>query len=470
MTPKDGLPYAYELYTRMLESVTVDGVLLKDRMLPGGWSAWECAAQLTFMVDLAGYAKTGQMSQSETVSFRALCVGAVLAAWTFLSKLFATSTRVPIIVFSVDKDSAPGIVDFRIEKLYQALNTRNDSYIEFFHTEGGLQSVWRMFRRFRPSLYLEGIDWWYHVTHLFAAPVRVDVGGLTTFTPEEARVIERIVTKYVRAEGLFSYRARAVERIIGAGAYTVVFGIDDARYYHSLAASALKFKIPFYALQHAHVTPYHIAWLQGTLTPFRAKPTHYLVWNDYWKRELVDLKSVWGEKDLIVAGSPKRGQLEKLKRGGVGAPVVIPFETEAPRDTVIALVKELASVNQRILFKLRPDKSAESQLKTLGEAQSLVEPVSVINEPVLAVLGTYSTYLYDSLAAGIPVGIVRTELRYAERLLTSGMGIPVEVGKIAEGVEKLASLSDETCSRFQSTVAPAEKFDEVLGAILNRVA
>lgn len=470
MASKVGLPYAYDLYARMLESVTVDGGALRDRTLPGGWSAWECAAQLAFMVDLAGFAKTGQKPQSGLVSVRALCVGAVLAAWTLLSTLFATVTRVPVVVFSVDKDSAPGGIDFRIEKLYQTLHARNESYIEFFHTEGGVQSIVRMLRRFRPSLYLEGIDWWYHVTHVFIAPAHVAVGGLETFTPEEAQVIERIVTKYVRAEKLFAYRARVVERILGAGAYSVIFGIDDARYYHALAAAASRLKIPFYALQHAHITPYNVAWLTGAISAPRAKPSTFLVWNEYWKQELGALKSVWSESEIEVAGSPKRGQSKMLKRGGDGTPVVIPYETEAPREMIIALVKELAAKNYRILFKLRPDRPKELQLNTLGDSRTLVEPVSEITEPVCAVLGTYSTYLYDALADGVPVGVVLSELRYAERLLASGMVVPVEIGKVSEGVQRLIETQDEACARFSRSVAPVDTLDEVLGAILSRVA
>lgn len=469
MATKTGLPYAYELYTRMLTAVRVDGTPLTELTLHGGWSAWEPAAQLALMVDLAGFAKRGEVPQTGQVSVRALCVGAVLAMWTCASVLGAIFSRVPVVVFSVDKDSAPGVIDFRIEKVYRTLNSRNTPYIEFFHTEGGIASLARMLRRKRPALYLEGLDFLYHIRTLFTTVRVPSLSGLETFTQEEAHVIRGLVTKYVRAQGLFEFRIRAVQAILKLSLVKIVIGIDDARYYHALAAAALEQSIPFYAFQHAHVTPYNVGWFRGC-GGRRAHPSTIIVWNEYWKNKFLSLNSCWDEAHIIVAGSPKQDSVAGLTRGEGGAPVVVPFETEAPRDEVCALIQGLAAIHRRIIFKLRPDKTEESQLETLGDTARLVEPTLIVTEPVSAVIGTYSTYLYDALAAGIPVGVLRTDLAYARQLVESGMVVTVDRGSVPKALQELEHLSPEECARRARSTRPLDELERVLGGLLEDVA
>lgn len=459
--------YAYELYVRMVREVRVDGIPLTDITLSSGWSAWEPAAQLAFMVDLAGWTREKCVPKTGPVSFSGLCVGAVLFAWSLVSLMLCMIRPRRALLFSVDKESGPHRTDFRIGKVYARLRTHHTPFIEFFHTTVSVGSLKRMLLRFRPAFYLEGLDWWYHITH--KPGTTPELSGLETFSELEADIVRSTVTKYVQARGLFEYRIRAVRRILKMCGVQIVLGVDDARHYHSLATASLELGIPFYAFQHAHVTPYHVGWLGG-LGGRRARPSKMIVWNEYWKKEFETLGAVWPPDDLIVGGSPKHDVAATLCRGGPGSPVVIPYETEAPKSAVQELVRELVASGVRVLYKLRPDVSHADQLAVLGVEAKLVTPTTIIDEPVRAVVGTYSTYLYDALAIGVPAVVLKTELRFAERLVASGLVVSAQLGSVGRALSATDLLSNEECARRAEVVRPADMFDSVLGELLQSVA
>lgn len=469
-TELNGIPGALELYNRILDVVTVDGAPLGSRLLPGGWNAWECVAQIAFMVDLAHWTKSGTKPDRALFKFRGFFIGAFLALWTIISILISLARRSRVLVFSVDKTSATGAVDFRIERVYTHLRKQHIRYVELFHTEVRFATIQRTVLKGRTALYLEGIDWMYYCGAALRTNPEPIIGGLESFTEKESRIIRSFVTKYVQAEGMFAFRIKVLSWFLQRSVTQVIFGIDDARCYQSLAAASHNSHKPFYAFQHGHITPYNIAWLSDArLQGARAVPTKLVVWNEYWKQELLALKSVWRPDDIIVAGSPKDTRKESLRRGSESV-VVVPFETEAPRGVIAQIVEELHAAGFRVLFKLRPDKPTAYQLDSLGTSREYVEPVSIVSEPVSAVIGTYSTYLYDALAEGIPVGVVRTSLRYAERLVLSGMVGTLEVGSVASGVRTLIELSDSECAARAARVVPIDRFTEVLGALLKDVA
>lgn len=469
-TDLHGIPEAYALYNRILDTVTVDGLPLGSRVLPGGWNAWECVAQLAFMVDLAQWTKSGVKPDRALTTIRSFTIGAILALWTVCSVGHAFIFRTRILVFSVDKISAKGSIDFRIERIYAFLRAKRFRSIELFHSDIRFDTLRRMIRRCRPALYLEGIDWIYHCVTMFKHKHVPTIGGLDAFSEKESRIIRSFVSKYVRAEGMFAFRTKFLSFVFKRAAFRVVLGIDDARCYQSIAAAAHTEHVPFYAFQHGHITPYNVGWLTDKrLLGARAIPSGLIVWNEYWKQECLALNSVWTSDELIVGGSPKDFQKGTLVRGDRKI-VVIPFETEAPREVVSQIVDELHRGGYRILFKLRPDRQVTQQLETLGSSREYVEAVTTITEPVCAVIGTYSTYLYDALASGVPVGIVRTQLRYAERLMASGMVGVLEVGSLEKDIEAIRSLSDAVCAQRASRVAPIDRFTETLGALLKDVA
>lgn len=470
MASLGGLPYAHDLYTRMLDHVLVDNEPLGTRVLASGHNAWECASQLAFMVDLGNWAKYGTMPDKPRLTLKSFCVQGALAVWTLVSVL-VSMRKSKVLVFSVDKTSAHPHIDFRLSELYRVLHSQKVSYLELFHTDVRLQSLRTALTRGRPALYLEGIDWLYCVCSVGKRRVRHTVTGLETFSKEEARVLKIIVEKYVDAEGLFDFRTAFLTWAIKAASIRTIVGIDDARYYHAISVAAQKLALPFIAFQHAHITPYNIAWLHDSrLKGHRARPSTLAVWNEFWKHEFRALHSVWEEAELVVAGSPKDEKTLSVARGDAHTPVVIPFETEAPREKVSALVEALHKSGIRILFKLRPDKTPAFQLGTLGDARTLVEPVSKIREPVRAVIGTYSSYLYDAIAAGIPVGLLVSELRYAERLGASGMVVSVDLAHLEEHLAALDARTMDQCHAFAERVAPVKNLDSFLATILTNVA
>jgi hypothetical protein len=295
------------------------------------------------------------------------------------------------------------------------------------------------------------------------------IGGLEHVPQESRALVEATVRAYVESFGLVEHRLHTIRKLLTRIGVRTVIGIDDARYYHELSGACTTLGIPFTVFQHGHITPVHVGWLcDPRLKGELLHPDRLVVWNQYWKDECVRLGVVWDEHAIVVGGSTKRASPHTLRYASEGT-VVIPYEVEAPKGVLAQAVHELARAGCRVLYKVRPDRDRTAQLAVLGDAASHVTALTDVTGPVRAVLGTYSTYLYDAVAAGIPVGIIDTPLRYTEGPRHHSIMDIGALGSLSSLLEKLDDLSSVERRRRQSLMEDAGELGAVLGNILDNV-
>lgn len=472
------IPYAHELYNRMLDSAMVNGKPLGSLLVGEKFNLWDVYSHIAFFDDCVRFSETKKFAsvkahyaEAHVGSFRgsAFLVGAALWGVTKLAALSMRLRGARVLIFSVDKDSAAAYhADFRIEKIYEVLSHERIAYGEFFHTLVRAASLSRLLRRRRVAMYLEAIDWLYFLFRslrrlFWKRKNELQVSGLESFGKDEALFVEALIKKYVSMAPLVQFRIRMMTFFLKISGVRIIVGIDDARYYHELAVAARNLEVPFFVYQHGsgHYTPYHVGWLKDSrLLGERMYPEDIVVWNEYWKSELLALQVVWNEAHIHIGGNAKKEPTSSLRRGSPHDPVVIPFETDAPRDLVRGVAKQLGESGVSIVFKLRPDVPEAYQRKILEGVSGNIEFVQQISVPVSAVIGVYSTFLYEAVSAGVPVGVIESSLLYGKKLVSNGLGNVVSMNALLKDVDVIRNLDDvEIARRKQITeIGPFEDF------------
>ena len=271
---------------------------------------------------------------------------------------------------------------------------------------------------------------------------------------------------------LIQFRIQILRAALKVSAVKIIVGIDDARYYHELAAVARELDIPFYAFQHGagHYSDFHVGWRKDMrLRGERMRPKYLVVWNEYWRKELLEIGSLWTEEEMQIGGrakSEKPGELqwEKGKRT-----VLIPFETEMPPELLQGVIQKLVDSRIRVLYKTRSDMSKEEQVRILGRAISLVEIVESVEESLGAVLAAHSTMLYDAIEAGVPAGRLESPISFLKRLSDTGLASLISNTNVGEDVENLLLVSEEEIARRKETVRIEVSFETEFEHILQSV-
>lgn len=475
------IPYAYDLFTRITARVTVNGTPLPRLRICEAYNLWNMGAQTAFLEDCYGFSRTRKFEDVAALygaSMNRMALGNfVYGCLAFCSTLVALLAirfgRPRALVFGVDKASAPGGVDFRIARLYAELARNEMPYTEMLHALLGKDFLRNLWARKRAAIYLEAIDWLYRLVRSHTKE-RYRIGGLESFDREEALFAEALVHKYVGQMPMRRFRVRFLTRLLRGSRVRTILSIDDTRYYHELMIAGKECGIPSYGFQHGHVTPYHVGWLAlPDADGAYARPDFLVVWNEYWKREFETLESVWPPEALLVGGSPNAASSLPLTRQEHRAPyrVLLPCETHAPAAVAAALLRTLASCEDiHVILKVRPDIPVAAQLERLGTDTSsfaVVTHLSELSEPIAAVLGTYSTFLYEAAAAGIPVGVVRSDLAFARRMLENGLAESVDTEDACGAVRALSALPEDEVERRRSMLDYApEAFSKVCENIL----
>lgn len=477
------IPYAVDLYDRLLTQVTVDGRLLGEVLIRSRYNAWDVFSTQALFDDCATFSRTRSYDQVAhhytqaihgKLHLKAFFTGMGLWLMSKLAIVFLILGRQKVLVFSVDKESVPQYhADFRIGKIYQQLDVFEIGYVECFHTTLNRSVFGRAWRRKRVAVYLEGIDWLFFTLRairrvFMGRGPQLRVSGLDSFSDDEKKFVRALVQKYLSALPLVSFRIRVLSFALRLSGVALIVGIDDARQYHELSAAAQERNIPFYVYQHGvgHVTPYHRGWLRDNrLRGQRMRPSDLVVWNDYWKQEFKSLGSLWEDEHLHIGGNAKAVKGSVLKKGTPDDPVLIPFEVDAPRDLLRKYVAALEAVNVPVIFKLRPDVSVASQKKILEGVDGSVTYTTEVTQPISAIVGMYSTLLYEAVGEGVPAGLLMSPVRYGERLVNNGLYTAITLATLDTDLMALKNLSEREIDK-RKQVAVSEPFEPFFERIL----
>lgn len=440
-------PYrrAYALFEK-IQTLEVGGKPIVQAFEWNGTNLWHHVSQRLFgeLLDLHSSRESSGNQLRETV------LRLLLAGISIIALGLARVRRPQVLVYSVDITAGKEATDPRIAPVYEALATTGASYLEYFHAQVSRKPFSNLWQRQRLALYHEGLDVLLSVVpapslfQLSEREIRWD-----GWHPEDRAFIEPIVKQYIKEALREAGRITILRKIIRFLNPCTIISIDDPRYYGALIHAARAENVPTVAVQHGHLSKYHVGWraLPGARV-HAATPDRYLVWSEYWKRELQRLNSHYLPECIEVGGLKSLPQKRETNLVPKELAILVPFETVAPHAQVRAYLDAIAACgNVRIFFKLRPDMSRQEQLKAYGFAESTPPWLSVISEipentPIPLAAGVYSTMLYDVLEYGMRAIILSTSMDYGE-------------GMVANKVADLLTLDENLCITMQKLAQSA---------------
>ncbi|MEK7063134.1 MAG: hypothetical protein AAB955_00405 [Patescibacteria group bacterium] len=432
---------------KQLRFAQLGGKQVGEILIYSKYNFWHCFEQLVLFNELIPFYK-GQLRQpARPFPLKAHILGLCMAVYTLLSLPFLLRHRLPVMIYSVDKtSSADASADFRLAEVYRILEETGVPYVECFHTLFNKSFLVNAANRRRAALYREAIDWVYYL----ALPFKRVILGRVAYQPfvmkgvseAEREVAELVVREYLATAPLFQFRVAAFRLLLKILRPRIIVMIDDVRHTHELLIAAAACGIPTVMVQHGHFTPYHVGWQRGEgLVGTLIRSDTLVVWSEYWKQELLRLGSQWPDTALLVGGNATApASVAAVRSSAPGYRVLIPYEVEAPFTEVSAYIVALRALGAEVILKLRPDKPAAAQLAPYGVAD--MATTTSFSGPYDAVMGTYSTLLYDALAVGIPVGIFETSLDYGQGMLVNKLALPVRLATLAADLEALKNISE----------------------------
>lgn len=464
--PRD-LPYELDLLRR-IEAVSADGVRIGEYPLFERYSYWHRFVQFVFSSDIRRFSATrtfsgyleGEGGRSARVSLKGFLVSVFGIAMTSFGWFFARITRPQVIVFGIDRMSdSEHRADFRIRGLHSFLRKNSVPFVECFHTVFNASFLKNIFLRGRFAFYLESLDARFALMRRFGfAPKRHDpeLSGLEAFSEEEKKFVSYVVKKYVGERELVEYRIKKLSQFIKDSRAKAVWMIDDARYYHDIALAAKAAGVVSYAFQHGHFTSYHVGWLKEPKTSLEyPRPDTLVVWSEYWKKELPRLGGVFPESALMVSGYVASA-FSFTAKPTQNLTLLIPHETDSPKNEVRAHIEGIlgAVPDAAIYIKLRPDHPRDEQVSFYGDVSAnarvhFITHMSELSVRPSAVLGVYSSFLYDMVRSKIPVAIMETSMDYGKGMIENGLADVLSRSDSGAVVRIAATSSEVLVSRAE---------------------
>ena len=449
--------YSLDLFER-INSIEVDGKTISNFYFYSGYNIWAMFRQQIFQ-EIKLFSGNKQYNPTPKKNIAIWIVDNIFNLIIFLvgsiSLVIFQFRKKDALVYAVDLVNSKWKSDFRLETLYHFLTMENISFSEIFHTIPGRETIEKMLKRRRFSMYLEILDWFYEWASNLGIRKHTDMLvvdnlELSNIEESEKEFVRKILSKYIKQVDRSIYKIEKLKKLLKKLDPKILFAIDDARSYNELILASSLLGIVSYSIQHGHFTKYHVGWIKEEGVEGKIpSPSYILVWSDFWKKELIRLKSIFDSDQIIVAGVKdvfSHREMPTSKEGSIS--VMIPYETVCPKAEVSLYIRKILECNDvKIIFKLRPDIKESLQLEEYGlenEKSSNFEAKLSLDydDTVDVVAGTYSTFLYDMIAADKPVVILNTSTDYGEGLIVHKLAEKLELDEnICENLKNQSKLS-----------------------------
>lgn len=435
----DGLEFA-----ERLNRTLVNGVPLGDRKVLNRFTFTPFfTTSLTFAHGRARTSKHVPVRRSNLTTVHLLVISLLSLTSTFFK-------RPHVLIYSIDKVSADNDHDFRLHAVYSFLRERGISHAECLHTILFESFIPNLRARGRWVMYMEALTVLFDFSQKFIRSPRPDI-NLSLFREDEQKEASRAVLARLRQLKETEFQIRFWRVVLQLLRPRAVFAIDDMRQSAVLTAAAELAGIPAYWFQHGHYTKFHLGYFSETSgTP--PMPTSVLVWSRYWKDELIKLGTYIPEERIRIGGVAR--PLPQIRKEFVNETselaVLIPYETAADKSLVSQYIEKMLEDQEvRIYFKMRNDMDTQIQMDEYGIKESDRVHCVIDHEPYVeeidVVVGTYSTFLYDMIAYGIPVALLETGSEFGERMIINGLAQQVaRGGDCVAQLRKIADISDSS--------------------------
>ncbi len=459
------LEYELQLLTA-IRAATVDGVPLTHLTLDGRHNLWHRFEQYVFSSDIVRFSATksfdqyltSEGGQSTAVSLKGLVVGLVGVVISGLAVLSMLVVKPKVIVFGIDRVSdAEYKSDFRMHAIYSFLKTRHVRHTEILHTVFNKGFIYNLLKRLRFAIYLEAADTLYAIGRALwrTRPKQITIENLGSLSDEEARFVRYVIKKYLGQKDAALFRISLLTFILSASRAKAIFAIDDARHYHDICVAAHHAEVPVYAFQHGHYTRFHVGWLaQQEVRGAYIRPDFLVVWSEFWRHELKRLGSVFDDASILIGSPEKKSVSLPSVQSQTHRTILIPHETDSPKLEMVKILQEIISdPTTVIVLKLRPDHTPQSQIQEYPSLAIDGERIKTITNsgklqyrPACAV-GVYSTFLYDMVEAGIPVGVLVDVSPYGHGMVENGLANAIHSHALHADIGDLCTLSDNELQR-----------------------
>ncbi|MBU6310850.1 hypothetical protein KGO06_02880 [Patescibacteria group bacterium] len=460
----------------------VDSTLLLD-ITEHGYNVWQRYEQYIFSTDIARFSALGSFDQYRAteggthrfVSLKGVIVGAVGVLVTCAATLIYAVRGASVVVYGIDRVSDPlYAADFRMKSVHRFVAEHRIASLEILHTVFNRKFLSNLWARRRPAVYLESFDVLHSIGRFLGTipPFRATVTAPEGLTVDEDRFARYVIKKYLSQHNASHIRVSALTIILRAVRARAVLAIDDARTFHDLAMAARRAGIPMIAFQHGHFTKYHVGWLQPVAYQGDIpRPNTLVVWSEYWKQELLRLKSIFSA-DQIQVGTPQTKQYLYPETKNLRM-VLIPHETDSPKADIARAIRALVEDGFQVVLKLRPDTARSSQLAQYPDlphspAFTVISALEELNDTPGCAVGVYSSFLYEMVSAGIPVGILSDLSPYGVGMIENGLANRVTLETLVPDVQSLIqTLKTELDRRRESLTKGHVPIENVLTDIMH---
>ena len=357
--------------------------------------------------------------------------------------------RPTVLVYSPDKLDPRSRSDFRVSAVYDYLREQHVPYIEIVHTLFGREFMKNIWERKRLVIYKELFTWgdWLEKNSFKNY-------DLSSIEERHRKVVTLLINEVDKSSRKSVRFIKNFSRLLKLAKVKLFVSLDDMRHVQEIICACRSNGVKSYGFQHGHITKFHAGWMNYEI------PKNYcvtfdklFVWNDYWKKALLEHSSCYDESNVEAGGELRPPpEIHYQQRTNPPAKIsdlclLIPYESIAPKDEIKPYIKRLKDKGARLIFKLRPDVSAESQLNEYGLSGSDAEVVSRLNSDVLArvdaAVGVYTTFLYEMIFYEKPVFILRTSF---------ALGLSLVEDEVASELREDFSESDilDAIKNFQS--------------------
>lgn len=442
-----------KIFKKINSSVLSDQNLVRSLQY-GVFSLWACEQQLLWERIRASSAP--KWIFSSLVVWGGRGVAYISLAW-FVVRMRISGSHVA--VYGIDLADPPYVADGRIGGIYRFLEDAKIGYGEILHTVFTKRFFINMIRRRRSAFYLDLA----YGAHPASGGVQMSFNSVT---------VGRI-----RAATHLPQSIAFIRRILRLAGVRIILAIDDTRYYHPLMIAAKECGIPFYAFQHGRFSKYLPGWAHYGLDPITCPfPDAVFVWSDYWRSVLLETSPVarlYADR-VRVGGNPSGSYapitLTPPPDDGI-LTFLIPHEDDASEAEVGGFIADILSIpDTHVIYKLRRGRPTPLFTKELVDNTSFEVCFDVGEDEWVrtdAVLGSYSTFLYEAVAFGRPVGVFESGSAQASDLVRGGFAATVRKKNILSDARGIAATSwDEVCRR-RRIFNPSGSLEKTLSAIIS---
>ncbi len=350
---------------------------------------------------------------------------------TFL-KLFLGRSR--LLVYTPDKYSKHDC-DCRFAAVYDYLRKNKIDFVEVFHTLLGKEFYENLFKRKRVAIYLEALTFPFFLDNNFKA-ADINLASVEDHNKRYFIHLLAIIDKWAQVSGRL---IKILSWLLKLTAVKKIIAVDDMRFTNELIMAGKLNNIETLAFQHGAFIKYLVGFMNyGIPRDLSVAFDKLFVWNEYWRRVLLDFSSKYDETNVAIGGCLRELPVISYKKKASKitdisqVKILVPYEGMiGPTNTmkeIKVFIQKFLGLGIKIFFKVRQDIEIAEQLKHYGlNNNDKVVIVKEVDEQALsqidAVTGSYSTFLNEMLFYDKPVFLMKTSFDMGHRLIDDNLAI-----------------------------------------------